>query len=406
VEQTLDIWKKRNLWEKIGEIKTIFVESKNTKECNETIIKYYERIRDPVYRNGSILFAVCRGKMSEGIDFSNDNGRAVILTGLPYPPFKDPRVVLKRQYLDEIKMNMLSGSEWYSQQAFRAVNQAVGRVIRHKDDYGSIILCDERFSYETSIKQMPAWIKPHLIKVNDCQMAIDQLKSFFNVVTDFVPRPAIAQVSSSAANKNNGNVKKIFSGDNYCQMVVDDYKNPDTYSLPSSTVQSCNFDLIDRLDSLSDGTTTALTASGTSMSSKENNANMFNDIVQKRKIEEAKLSMKTKTKIVIKDTCVVNSVKNPVGLANSKNLLVKVNEALKEDENREFKLALHNFHYSKKTNDADAMLKYYLVLKSIFKANQQLFSEIETFIRYKPPTASKVDDVKFTLKRKFTNDDN
>lgn len=38
----------------------------------------------------------------------------------------------------------LTGEEWYSQQASRAVNQAVGRVIRHQHDYGAIIFCDER----------------------------------------------------------------------------------------------------------------------------------------------------------------------------------------------------------------------------------------------------------------------
>lgn len=41
----------------------------------------------------------------------------------------------------------MTGEEWYSQQASRAVNQAVGRVIRHRHDYGAIIFCDERFSY-------------------------------------------------------------------------------------------------------------------------------------------------------------------------------------------------------------------------------------------------------------------
>lgn len=41
---------------------------------------------------------------------------------------------------------MLRGGEWYTQQASRAVNQAVGRVIRHRNDYGAIILCDERHS--------------------------------------------------------------------------------------------------------------------------------------------------------------------------------------------------------------------------------------------------------------------
>jgi hypothetical protein len=40
---------------------------------------------------------------------------------------------------------VLTGEDWYNQQALRAVNQAVGRVIRHRHDYGAIIFCDERF---------------------------------------------------------------------------------------------------------------------------------------------------------------------------------------------------------------------------------------------------------------------
>lgn len=31
------------------------------------------------------------------------NGRGVIVTGLPYPPRMDPRVVLKMQFLDEMR---------------------------------------------------------------------------------------------------------------------------------------------------------------------------------------------------------------------------------------------------------------------------------------------------------------
>lgn len=41
-------------------------------------------------------------------------------------------------------LQVLTGEEWYVQQASRAVNQAVGRVIRHRHDFGAIILCDER----------------------------------------------------------------------------------------------------------------------------------------------------------------------------------------------------------------------------------------------------------------------
>ena len=41
-------------------------------------------------------------QVSEGVDFSDINGRAVIITGLPYPPAFDARVSisLKRHNID------------------------------------------------------------------------------------------------------------------------------------------------------------------------------------------------------------------------------------------------------------------------------------------------------------------
>ena len=38
------------------------------------------RAADPA-RNGAVLFAVCRGKVSEGLDFADKAGRAVMITG-------------------------------------------------------------------------------------------------------------------------------------------------------------------------------------------------------------------------------------------------------------------------------------------------------------------------------------
>jgi Rad3-related DNA helicase len=50
--------------------------------------------------SGSCLFAVCRGKVSEGIDFSDNMARAVVITGIPFPNLYDPKVKLKREYID------------------------------------------------------------------------------------------------------------------------------------------------------------------------------------------------------------------------------------------------------------------------------------------------------------------
>lgn len=145
---------------------------------------YYKNISNG---KGSVFFAVCRGKVSEGLDFANSRGRAVIITGIPYPPVKDPKVILKRQYLDDLRKTggregegIISGDEWYHQQASRAVNQAIGRVIRHRHDYGAILLFDDRFASSRSLGQLSKWIRPH-VKVNDSfsEMRL-QLKGFFD----------------------------------------------------------------------------------------------------------------------------------------------------------------------------------------------------------------------------------
>jgi regulator of telomere elongation helicase 1 len=59
---------------------------------------YYAAVKEG---RGACFMAVCRGKVAEGLDFADENGRAVLITGLPYPPLKDPRVELKRAFLDE-----------------------------------------------------------------------------------------------------------------------------------------------------------------------------------------------------------------------------------------------------------------------------------------------------------------
>ena len=42
-----------------------------------------------------MLFAVCRGKVSEGLDFSDRAGRGVVITGIPFSATHDPAVRLR-----------------------------------------------------------------------------------------------------------------------------------------------------------------------------------------------------------------------------------------------------------------------------------------------------------------------
>lgn len=74
----------------------------------------------------------------------------------------------------------LTGNDWYSLEAIRAVNQAVGRVIRHKDDYGAIILMDSRFTNSRVTSQMSLWLKNNIKLINSFGELMRDLKQFFS----------------------------------------------------------------------------------------------------------------------------------------------------------------------------------------------------------------------------------
>ena len=65
--------------------------------------------------------AVVRGRISEGIDFSDNLARAVFIVGIPYPPLNNPYVILKKYYLNK-NVDKFAGDKWYKQQATSSVN--------------------------------------------------------------------------------------------------------------------------------------------------------------------------------------------------------------------------------------------------------------------------------------------
>ena len=65
---------------------------------------YYGAVFDQKESKGAILMGVCRGRISEGLDFSDRAARCVIIVGIPYPQMTDPKVVLKKEFLDNTLM--------------------------------------------------------------------------------------------------------------------------------------------------------------------------------------------------------------------------------------------------------------------------------------------------------------
>ncbi|KAI5660588.1 hypothetical protein M9H77_29381 [Catharanthus roseus] len=176
LEQCIQFWKTTghanstnytSIWERICKHKLPVIEPRQSSLFPSSIEDYMNNLKDSS-ASGAVFFAVCRGKVSEGLDFADHAGRAVVITGLPFATRTDPKVRLKREYLDEQAQcqkpghKALTGEEWYNQQASRAVNQAVGRVIRHQHDYGAIIFCDERFLSPNRQSQISLWMQPHI----------------------------------------------------------------------------------------------------------------------------------------------------------------------------------------------------------------------------------------------------
>ncbi|XP_063703701.1 regulator of telomere elongation helicase 1 homolog [Culicoides brevitarsis] len=199
MNKCMDDWQASGLWSQISARKPIFIEPRTKEEFTVVMNNYYAKINDPNGK-GAIFMAVCRGKVSEGLDFADMNGRGVIITGLPFPPVKDPRVVLKRRYLEENRTReneILSGAEWYGLEATRAVNQAIGRVIRHKDDYGAILLCDQRFNDRRQKDQLSKWLQGHLQQSFNPGFGtiMKELSMFFKEAAKTLPKPSLKPIS-------------------------------------------------------------------------------------------------------------------------------------------------------------------------------------------------------------------
>uniref|UniRef100_A0ABM5G554 Regulator of telomere elongation helicase 1 n=1 Tax=Pogona vitticeps TaxID=103695 RepID=A0ABM5G554_9SAUR len=218
MDKTLEYWREHDFAGKIEAVKPLFVEPRNKGTFTEVIDAYYEKIACPK-SNGAVFTAVCRGKASEGLDFADRNGRGVIITGLPFPPRMDPRVILKMQFLDEMKAKSaggqyLSGNHWYKQQASRAVNQAIGRVIRHRQDYGAIFLCDHRFMNIDTRAQLPSWVRPYVKIYENFGHVVREVSHFFRTAQNCMPAPPIRD-PSCAANREEDNVTPSASHEHF-----------------------------------------------------------------------------------------------------------------------------------------------------------------------------------------------
>ncbi|XP_056637298.1 ATP-dependent DNA helicase DDX11 isoform X2 [Diorhabda sublineata] len=162
--------------EKINFGRKVFREPQTSGQVDAVLEKYAEAINSPGSK-GALLFSVVGGKLSEGLNFSDDLGRCVIVVGLPYSNITAADLKEKMNYLDKIE-GQGAGQKYYENQCMKAVNQCIGRAVRHINDYATVLLLDERYSRATVKTALPNWIKKSL-KISNYEETFIAVKKFF-----------------------------------------------------------------------------------------------------------------------------------------------------------------------------------------------------------------------------------
>ncbi|XP_048024063.1 ATP-dependent DNA helicase DDX11 [Megalobrama amblycephala] len=165
-KRILGHWESTGVLQRLQSKKKIFQEPKKASQVEQVLSDYSKCIQRCSNarsgQTGALLFSVVGGKMSEGINFSDELGRCIVMVGMPYPNIKSPELQEKMAYLDK-HMPHISGKSpgkaLVESLCMKAVNQSIGRAIRHSGDYACIVLCDHRYARTGTLQKLPQWIR-------------------------------------------------------------------------------------------------------------------------------------------------------------------------------------------------------------------------------------------------------
>lgn len=188
-------WNKTGALASLSKTKRIFLEPRSSGKVEALLEEYAECIKNQgsnteikqkdrnstanatyvsgYTKTGGLILCVVGGKLAEGINFGDDLGRLVVMVGLPYPNPQDPELQERLKFIDRQQDDRYSKAsrEHYVNLCMKAVNQCIGRAIRHRRDYATVMLVDIRYSegFTNSqlmgpLSKLPVWIQNTLIK--------------------------------------------------------------------------------------------------------------------------------------------------------------------------------------------------------------------------------------------------
>jgi DNA excision repair protein ERCC-2 len=138
--------------------KEVFIEPSVATEANAALKRF---LALPPQGRSGILFGVCGGKWSEGLDFRGEMLNGAMVMGLPLAPFNDVR----KMTIQYFKKKFGPEGEFisYTLPAINRALQALGRVLRTPEDRGVLVFGESRF-LEPRVRQgLPPWMQEELV---------------------------------------------------------------------------------------------------------------------------------------------------------------------------------------------------------------------------------------------------
>ena len=155
--------------------KKIFKEEQRmSKSGVESLIsKLYEHKQ----MGGAALFGVLSGKLSEGVDYSENVLSALVCVGLPLPPPSAKQDALMEYYSKKFDRNR-AWNYASLQPAVNSIMQALGRPIRKKEDRAIVVLLEKRLLERRVSSCMPTMQK---MRTSKPERTAERVKAFFEI---------------------------------------------------------------------------------------------------------------------------------------------------------------------------------------------------------------------------------
>ncbi|KAJ1909776.1 ATP-dependent DNA helicase chl1 [Tieghemiomyces parasiticus] len=212
-------WQRSGMLDRLHRKKAIFTEPQTSTEVEAMLAQYSSAAMGKVttgtngddsrdkksdQANGALLLSVVGGKMSEGINFGDELGRGVVMVGLPFanlgslelqekirfvaaepgtgttPSQTEPLAAVRAPYPDiHTVLQTPKAKLYYENLCMKAVNQSIGRAIRHRGDYAVIVMLDQRFNTPRIYTKLPTWIGQRRVACPTFGPMMAQVARFF-----------------------------------------------------------------------------------------------------------------------------------------------------------------------------------------------------------------------------------